>query len=93
MSRRVVTLNLPAAPASWDKASKEAWNSLIAIVAELSYYYERPLIGRNYVVSGMVPTTVTLDVANPEVTAAVATLAKLLKDQQVAGIIEAEISG
>lgn len=93
MSRRITLMNLPSAPATWDNASKEAWNSLIAVITELAYNYERPLIGRYYVVSGTVPTTVTLDVANPEVTAAVNTLAKLLKDNKVAGIIQAEISG
>jgi hypothetical protein len=47
--------------------------------------------GQNYFVSGTVPTTVTLDTANPGVTAVTNVVAKLLTDGTKSSIIFAKV--
>lgn len=79
---------LPTAPLSLPPDAQIAWNQTMRILALFHNKVHWGTLGTNYVVSGTVPTSTTLDLGNVQVTVVAETLAKLLIDLRTAGVLD-----
>lgn len=88
MTRRLTSRTLPQAPATWDPSSREVWNTLLAVL-ENSDLFDRGRRSRpQFIVQGTVSAAVTLDLANPSVTALTNVVGSLLLALQNSNFVD-----
>jgi len=82
----------PLAPYSFQPDEAQAWNEMVRV---LTLYHTQVVTGpgvTGYAVSGTIPTSATLDLGSINVTAVAYTVAKLLKDLEIKGLLKVDKS-
>jgi hypothetical protein len=78
VTRRIITQSFPDPPKEWDASTQDVWRRLIQVL-EASNLFDKARRNRlQFVVKGTVSSAVTLDLANPSVTANTNILGHLL---------------
>ncbi len=88
MSRRISSRTFPDAPSEWDASSRGAWNSLIKVLEQSDLFDSGRRSRPQFIVQGTVSAPLTVDMANPSVTALTNVVGKLLLALQSSNFVD-----
>ena len=88
MSRRNSSRSFPDPPSEWDASSRDAWNSLIKVLEQSDLFDSGRRSRPQFIVQGTVSAPLTVDMANPSVTALTNVVGKLLLALQSSNFVD-----
>jgi hypothetical protein len=88
MSRRISSRTFPDPPFEWDASSRDAWNSLIKVLEQSDLFDLGRRSRPQFIVQGTVSAPLTVDMANPSVTALTNVVGKLLLALQSSNFVD-----
>lgn len=77
-NRRIIAQSFPDPPKEWDSSSQDTWRRLIQVLETSNLFDKGRRTRTQFIVKGTVSSAVTLDMANPSVTANTNILGHLL---------------
>ena len=88
MSRRISSRTFPDPPFEGDASSRDAWNSLIKVLEQSDLFDLGRRTRPQFIVQGTVSAPLTVDMANPSVTALTNVVGKLLLALQSSNFVD-----
>lgn len=88
MTRRISSRTFPNAPNEWDASSRDAWNALIKVLEQSDLFDPGRRTRPQFIVQGTVSAPLTVDMANPSVTALTNVVGKLLLALQSSNFVD-----
>ena len=88
MTRRISSRAFPDPPFEWDASSRDAWNSLINVLEQSDLFDLGRRSRPQFIVQGTVSAPLTVDMANPSVTALTNVVGKLLLALQSSNFVD-----
>lgn len=88
MTRRISSRTFPDPPSEWDASSRDAWNALIKVLEQSDLFDQGRRSRPQFIVQGTVSAPLTVDMANPSVTALTNIVGKLLLALQPSNFVD-----
>lgn len=88
MTRRISSRTFPDPPSEWDASSRDAWNALIKVLEQSDLFDQGRRSRPQFIVQGTVSAPLTVDMANPSVTALTNVVGKLLLALQSSNFVD-----
>ena len=87
MTKAINTHQYPSAPVGWSASDRDAWNQLVGALQRRDNLERARNNTRKFFIKGTVSAPVTVDLANPSVTALTLIVANLLEVINDAGLV------